>query len=84
MLTLPDDTIHRLIIQIRAKLEETVGHPLGEIEPRLYSFQVVSGSNYRISVKAGDEYMILQIHQSLSGSVTLSSVERNLDFFATP
>jgi len=84
MLTLPDARIHILITQIRAELEETVGHPLEDIRPRLYRMQVVSGFNYRISVKAGGEYMIIVVYSSPNGSVRLRSVERNLGFFATP
>ena len=53
-----DEDVKILAINMKEKVEETLGETFEIYEPILYTTQVVAGTNYNIKVHIGDEKYI--------------------------
>ena len=53
-----DEDVRTLALNMREKVENTLGETFDVYEPVLYTSQVVAGTNYKIKVHVGDEKFV--------------------------
>lgn len=61
-----DDEAREVALGVKTKVEEALGENYGVYEPVSYVTQVVSGKNFKIKIKVGDnEYVHIKVWKKL-------------------
>ena len=64
-----DDTAKALALEMKPKVERTLGTTYTQFEAVQFTTQVVAGTNYKIKVKVGDgKYVHIKVHVPLPNS----------------
>jgi cystatin-A/B len=72
-----NNTVAGFAVSVRAQIEHQAGTTFALFKPHSYRSQVVAGMNYSIKIEVeNDEYIHVQLHQSLREEISLGRIER--------